>query len=381
MRGQQLKRDATRELKREMPLRASGETPRRGEDDVPLSVVVPVRNGGSQLGRCLDALLASDYRPFELIVVDDGSTDGGASAEACRVRGVEVVGLARNSGPAAARNRGAERARGRTLLFVDADVVVRPDTLSRVAALCDERPDTAAVFGSYDDEPAARGFVSQYKNLRHHFVHQQASERAETFWAGCGAVRRAAFKAVGGFDEGRYTKPSIEDIELGARLRRAGYKIVLDKALRVKHLKRWTLASMLRADIFDRALPWSRLILGGGGPLIDDLNLRVRERACAALAALASLLLFLACLTPAPYAATLAGASAVALTAVFALNFRLFRFFAARRGAAFAAASFPLLALYYLYCGAVFAFCYCERAFGKTFGAAPAAKLRSGRDA
>jgi Glycosyl transferase family 21 len=262
---------------------------------------------------------------------------------------------------------------------------VRPDTLSRVAALFREQPDTAAVFGSYDDEPAARNFVSQYKNLLHHFVHQQASERAETFWAGCGAVRRDAFDSVGGFDERRYTRASVEDIELGGRLRRAGYTIALDKALQVKHLKRWTLTSLLRADIFDRALPWSRLILRGGGPLIDDLNLRVRERVCAALVASAALLLFLACFTPAPYAATLAGASVLALTAVFVLNFKLFRFFAARRGAAFAAASFPLLVLYYSYGGAVFAFCYFARAFGKTFGAAPAAgreaKLRRGRDA
>jgi GT2 family glycosyltransferase len=380
-----LKRDATRELKRETPSRASGENPRRQGDDVPLSVVVPVRDGGAQLARCLDALLASDFPSFELIVVDDGSTDGGASAGACRARGVEVVELARNRGPAAARNRGAERARGRVLLFVDADVVVRPDTLSRVVAFFDERPLVSAVFGSYDDEPAADNFVSQYKNLQHHFVHQQASERAETFWAGCGAVRRTAFEAVGGFDERRYTKPSVEDIELGGRLRRAGYSIALDKRLRVKHLKRWTLTSLLRADILDRALPWSRLILDGGGPLINDLNLRVRERVCAALVAAAALLLVPACFARAPYAALLAGASAAALATVFILNLGLFRFFRASRGAAFAAASFPLLVLYYLYGGAVFAFCYFERAFGKTVRAAPAvgraAKLRRGRDA
>lgn len=380
-----MKRDATSELKTETPPRARGETPRREEFDTPLSVVVPVRDGGAQLGRCLDALLASDFAPFELIVVDDGSTDGGASAEECRARGVEVVELARNCGPAAARNRGAERARGRVLLFVDADVVVRPDTLSRVAAHFGGRPRVSAVFGSYDDEPDAANFVSQYKNLQHHFVHQRASERAETFWAGCGAVRRAAFDSVGGFDERLYTRPSVEDIELGARLRRAGHVIILDKALRVKHLKRWTLASLLRADILDRALPWSRLILGGGGPLIKDLNLRARERVCAAMVGAAALLLVLACFSRAPYAAALAGASALALMTVFVLNLRLFRFFSAKRGAAFAAASFPMLLLYYFYGGAVFAFCYFARAFGKTFEAAPAvrraAKMERGRDA
>jgi GT2 family glycosyltransferase len=378
VRGEQVKRDTLRQSKGDA-------TPRMTTGDTSLSVVVPVRDGGARLEQCLDALLASDSEPFELLVVDDGSTDGGASAAACRARGVEVVELMRNFGPAAARNRGAERARGSVLLFVDADVVVRPDTLSRVAALFRGRPEVAAVFGSYDDEPAATNFVSQYKNLQHHFTHQQASEQAETFWAGCGAVRRAAFEAVGGFDERRYTKPSVEDIELGLRLRGAGYRIALDKGLRVKHLKRWTLSSLLRADIFDRALPWSRLILNGGGGMINDLNLRVRERACAALVGLAAALLVLACFFSAPVAALLAGAAGVALASVLILNLRLFRFFLARRGAAFAAASFVMLLLYYFYSGAVFALCAVARAFGKTFAAAPvvgqAAKMRRGRDA
>ena len=231
--------------------------------DALLSVVVPVYNGGPQMERCLDALLASDYRPFEIIVCDDGSTDGGATTAACRARGIEVLELDSNSGPAAARNRGAERASGEILLFVDADVIVRRKTLSRVAALLREQPTAAAVFGSYDDAPEAANFISQYKNLLHHFTHQQASMRAETFWAGCGAVRREAFEAVGGFDESVYRRPSIEDIELGQRLRRAGLVVVLDKGLQVKHLKGWTLGSLLATDIFRRALPWSRLILRG----------------------------------------------------------------------------------------------------------------------
>lgn len=355
--------------------------------DAPLSVVVPVYNGGTQLGRYLDALLASDYKPFEIIVADDGSTDGAAAAAAGRLRGIEVVTLDANSGPAAARNRGAARARGEILLFVDSDVLVRRDTLSRVAAFFREQPAAAAVFGSYDDAPEAANFVSQYKNLLHHFTHQQASMRAETFWAGCGAVRRAAFEAVGGFDEREYRNPSIEDIELGLRLRRAKLVVVLDKGLQVKHLKRWTLRSLLATDVFRRALPWSRLILNGGGALIDDLNLRVRERVSAAMVAVALVLLALFCFnafgafpaspSSAFSAALLAGVGA-ALASVFALNLRLFRFFRERRGVAFAAASFAMLVLYYFYSGTAFALCYCARAFGKMSEAASSARAEAG---
>jgi GT2 family glycosyltransferase len=334
------------------------------ESDITLSVVVPVHNGGTQLEQCLAALLASGSRPLEIIVVDDCSTDASATA-ACALRGVEVVRLNQRSGPAAARNRGARRARGSIILFVDADVVVKRETLARVVALFREQPKVAAVFGSYDDAPAAQNFVSQYKNLFHHFVHQRSAMRAETFWAGCGAVRRAAFEAVGGFDERRYQRPSIEDIELGSRLRLEGFTIILDKALKVKHLKRWTLPTLLRADIFDRALPWSRLLLERGA-MPDDLNLRFKDRACGVLVGVAFTLCIafaFALLVLSRFSAILLVGTALALASVFLLNIELHRFCKARRGRWFALRSFVMLVLYYFYSAAVFAFCYCASAF------------------
>lgn len=320
-----------------------------------ISVVVPVYNGGPHLARCLDALLASDYAAREIVVVDDGSTD--ASADAAASRGCEVLRLDARSGPAAARNRGVRRARGPVILFVDADVEVRRDTLARFASIFRERPAVAAAFGSYDDAPAARNFFSQYKNLFHHYVHQQSSSEAETFWAGCGAIRRAAFEAVGGFDERRYARPSVEDIELGYRLRRAGFEIVLDGSVQVKHLKRWTLTSMLRSDIFDRALPWSRLIVEGRGPMINDLNLRAADRLSAALAAIALASLALSPVWPALVAPALA-----ALAAVLIINRRLYKFFFASGGARFAAGAFVMQLLYYVYGGLAFALCLCAHA-------------------
>src|SRR4051794_7341101 len=98
-----------------------------------LSVIVPVRNGAATLARALRAILASDLPrdQFELIVVADGSTDGSAaiaSRQADTV--VRLTGL--RSGLAYARNRGAELAAGEAVAFIDADVMVRPDTLSRM---------------------------------------------------------------------------------------------------------------------------------------------------------------------------------------------------------------------------------------------------------
>ena len=79
-------------------------------------------------------------------------------------------------------------------------------------------------------------------------------EDASTFWSACDAIRRNVFMAMKNFDEG-YDQPSIEDIELGYRLKQTGHKIRLCKGLQIKHLKRWNIVSLLKSDFFDRALP------------------------------------------------------------------------------------------------------------------------------
>ena len=136
----------------------------------------------------------------------------------------------------------------------------------------------------------ARNFLSQYKNLVHRYYHRREAGDAETFWAGCGAVRKESFLAVGGFDAAHYPYPSIEDIELGWRLRQCGLSIVLLPELQGTHLKVWRLVNLVHTDVFRRALPWSRLIHAHAA-LADTLNIGAGERINAglALAALLSL--------------------------------------------------------------------------------------------
>jgi glycosyltransferase involved in cell wall biosynthesis len=203
-----------------------------------LSVVVPVRNGGRTFERCLQRLRDSRLTDFELIVVDDGSTDD--SAAIARKTGAIVVQNPTPQGPAAARNRGAQAATAPLVFFLDADVAVHPETLGRALARFDTDPGLSALFGSYDDAPAAPGLVSQYRNLLHHFVHQHGPfvgdvRPAHTFWTGCGTIRRDVFLEFGGFDPRLYPRPAIEDIELGYRLTRAGHRIILARDVLATH--------------------------------------------------------------------------------------------------------------------------------------------------
>src|SRR3990172_3929317 len=254
-------------------------------DIMRISIIIPVYNNTTDLPECLFAVKASaNNSDSEIIVVNDASTDETPAVAASM--GVRVLNLEKNSGPAAARNFGAYHAGGEILFFVDADVVLAPGALARAVRILDTRPEFGAVLGSYDARPRAHGLVSQYRNLLHHFVHQHGNPEASTFWAGCGAIRREIFLAVGGFDAERFPRPSIEDIELGFRLRQAGHRILLDREIQGTHLKHWKLRGVIWTDITCRAIPWSRLILNSR-ETPNDLNLKLGQRVSAALAALA----------------------------------------------------------------------------------------------
>jgi hypothetical protein len=171
-------------------------------------------------------------------------------------------------------------------------------------------------------------------------VHQTGCEEASTFWCGCGAIRRAVFIDADGFNGG-FGDPSIEDIEFGYRLRRAGFRIRLARDLQVTHLKRWTPLLLLRTDIFARAVPWTRLIIQSR-TLPNDLNVSTRSRASVAL---------IFALAPALAAsASVRGAGVAAMLAALGLiasNTGFYRFLWRARGPVFTLAALPWHWLYY----------------------------------
>jgi GT2 family glycosyltransferase len=309
------------------------------------SFIVPFHCGLASLARCLEALvpLGADS---ELIIAADGAVDD------CRplasLHHARIVVVSGPSGPAVARNAAAATAIGDVLVFIDADVAVSRAGLTRMARIFSEQPQTAAVFGSYDEGPADPGFMSQYKNLSHSFIHHTSTTRARTFWAGFGAVRREAFQMVGGFDE-RFDRPSVEDIDLGYRLTAAGYEVLLDPTLSASHLKRWTIGSAIRSDVRDRGIPWTQLIWRYGA-LTSDLNLRTEYRWSVVLAYLALVSLVLA-LSDRRFLVNLP----VLIAGLTVLNRRYFRFFYLKRGAWFAVRALALRVLQDLCNGLSFA--------------------------
>lgn len=312
---------------------------------VNITFIVPFHRDLASLTRCLDA-----FNPLppgcELIIAADAPVDDCQSV--ARSHGARVIAIAGPSGPAAARNAAAAAALGDVLVFVDADVVVSRSAVARIEQIFHEQPQTAAVFGSYDEQPDDPGFASQYKNLSHSFIHQSSAAKARTFWTGFGAVRREVFLAVGGFDE-RFKRPSVEDIDFGYRLSEAGHQVVLDATLSACHLKRWTVQSAIMSDVRDRGIPWTQLILRYKA-LHNDLNLRIENRLCIPLAYLTLVLLAIA-----PHAPRFLAGLPLTVAALTVLNRQYYGFLYEKRGGLFAVRAWGLHLVHHLCNGFSFA--------------------------
>jgi glycosyltransferase involved in cell wall biosynthesis len=302
-----------------------------------LAVIIPARNAAATLPRCLEALLAQISDDDEVIVVDDYSTDD--TAEVAARFNVKVSRLPRHLGISAARNRGVELTEAPLLFFYDSDVVLAPGALARARDGM-MRPEVGALIGSYDDDPDAPTTVSRFKNLAHHHLHQRSHTEATSFWGGCGLIRRDLFVAAGGFDN---DQRKIEDVELGYRLIARGVRIVLDPQFQVKHLKKWTLRSLVTTDVFLRAIPWTLLWLEHRR-LPRDLNFAADQRVAAIVAVALAITVPVAIFRYQVWLVV-----ALLLIAAVWLNRDLYSLFFRRGGRWFAVKGFLLQQFYYLY--------------------------------
>lgn len=316
-----------------------------------ICVIVPAFEAAHYLEQSLPPLIAlRDAGHVDDVIVVDDCSPSPSTAETAERFGATVIRATKNGGPGAARNLAATKTDCGLLWFVDADVVVHPASVDRIP-IAFANPAVHAMFGSYDENPPAPGFASQYKNLMHRYYHTNSNPQATTFWSGCGVVRRDAFLRLDGFDVEQFTKPSIEDIELGYRIREAGGEIVLDADLLCTHLKEWSLREVVMTDVLKRAVPWSRLIATREMPE-NNLNVSAPERIRAGIAGLWALSIVMAMTAFLwPHGAMIFMAMTIIM--VFA-NWRLLMFFTRRKGLPFGLAALAFHQVYYIYSAVTF---------------------------
>ncbi len=230
-----------------------------------LSVVMPVYNGEDTLAECLTRLFQSTWDDFEVVLIDDGSTDGTrAIASNFPVR---VIPTAGRLGPAAARNLGARVAEGELLFFMDSDVMVRPETLTRLMARFAEG-DVEGLVGVQAADMRHRNLASRYKNHWMRWTYLRLGGDVPLFYTTAAAIRREIFMEAGGFDQ-KYGTPNVEDTAFGQKLARLGVRVKVAPDLEVEHVKRYSVWSLLRTD-FRRAVALTRLKLRYRADLVHN---------------------------------------------------------------------------------------------------------------
>ncbi len=229
-----------------------------------ISVVIPAHNAARTLGDCLRAIRGSSYTEYEVIVVDDASTD--STAQIAAQHGCRWIRVPENVGAAMAKNIGVGEAQGDIVLFTDADIIVQPDTLGLVAQDLSD-PSVAGVVGLLGKELKYGNFSSQFKNLWMYYTYARLATRADAergvgvFYTSLAAIRKGTFLGMGGFDPNYRGASVTEDIEFGQRLLTGGHTIRLDARLAVEHLKHYTLRELLRTDLqraFGLSKTWLR---------------------------------------------------------------------------------------------------------------------------
>lgn len=275
---------------------------------------------------------------YELIVVDDASGDGSPEL-AARYADTVVRLTGRRSGAAYARNRGAELARGEVLAFVDADVLVRPDTLPRMSKMLSDYPGLDAVSASHGQGPTVPNLVSQYWHLLLNYGEQRLGGTSADVASPCAAIRREAFLSAGMYDEWRFEPAALEGIELGTRLVNAGRDVLSSRDFEITRLKVWSLFSLCRevwhrSALLARSLGYQRTRSAAPREVVFTLT-----RNLTPVFAVLCIVAFSAAFVPRPDFAIKA---AIILVGAIALNFPTYRFLVRVRGIRFAVAVAPL---------------------------------------
>ncbi len=223
---------------------------------ITISVIVPAYNAEKTLADCLSAIRASDWKDYELIVIDDGSSDG--TNEIASRFADRVVRHPVNQGRPRVRNAASAIGRGEIIVNIDSDVIIRPDALARINELFQNDKDIAAATGLLAKQHPHFNFSSQYKNLYMHHMFRRLPRNVSFLYGSIFAIRS------GVSDKCCLDLPFAEDTEFGQRLAGAGCKIVLDQNLQVVHLKKYSLATLIKND-FRIPFYWAQLFLKNRG--------------------------------------------------------------------------------------------------------------------
>jgi glycosyltransferase involved in cell wall biosynthesis len=210
-----------------------------------ISIIIPNRNADATIEKCLEAIFTLDDRNFEVVVVDDASEDN--SVKIIKKLPCRLIRLEKHSGPSKARNIGAQNSRGDILFFTDADCLLPQDGLSLVRKTLAGHGSDIVLGGTYTQVPYDHGFFSAFQSAFINYSESKNWKRPDYVATHAMVIRAETFKGIGGFSEDFL--PLLEDVELSHRLRRAGYRLMIDPGFQVRHIFNYSLKKSFRNAI------------------------------------------------------------------------------------------------------------------------------------
>lgn len=214
-----------------------------------ISVIIPCHNNAETIGACLSAVYDSDYPHYEVIVVDDHSSD--ESRNIIREYPCQLISLSQHQGAGYARNAGAKASNGDILFFTDADCVVQKNSLRIVAdtmATVENGLDNNVIVGgTYTKQPYDNNFFSRFQSLFIHYAETKHAHCPDYIATHALAMYTRLFQQHDGFTNQAF--PILEDVEYSHRLKRAGVKLITNPDLQVRHIFNFSFLRSLRNAI------------------------------------------------------------------------------------------------------------------------------------
>jgi len=195
-----------------------------------ISIIIAVYNAEMDLDLCLKSIFESEFKDFEVLVIDDCSTDN--TVDVAKRYPVRLFSTGENSGPSTARNIGVNEANSDILFFLDADTKMEKDTLGELHGSFLKNPEISGVIGLPNIKTLGSGYASGFQAFRNNYLLYSANEKSDYFTTQMGAIKKDILVKIGGFDT-RFKKADVEDILIGLKVPRGS--ILIDKGIIIAH--------------------------------------------------------------------------------------------------------------------------------------------------
>ena len=202
-----------------------------------ISVIIPSYNSKQNLINCIKSIISQKFKKFEIIIVDDCSTDGSLGIlrnylKKKKIKKIKIIKNKKNLGPGPARNIGVKSSKYQNILFIDSDVIIKKNTLKNFSELINKYN---VLVGVYDDSVTPNSILGNTKGIYYYTIFNKKLIKYEIFDAAIAGIKKKIFLQISGYDLKMDKNIDFENEELSYRIKKK-HEIYLTNRLKVRHI-------------------------------------------------------------------------------------------------------------------------------------------------